>query len=335
MECRRRDIPVIYIGSTFGQDIAWFKHKYSDIFSDTYFLDLIPVMNKKVPARAVAFAKNLLQSFQARKILRKHKIKACISVGGFCASATCFASVGYIPIFIHEQNSVMGSLNKLISPFARRVFSSFDFPRSCRVDYPISSHFAEHRRLRSELRSLLFLGGSQGAMYINDLALRLSPLIHSRGIRIIHQCGHKHIFSIQSSYRDLGFTVCNADDLLSGVSADVFLFDFSDRIASIMHMADFCVSRAGASSMFELIANNLPTLFIPYPYATKNHQRKNVTMLCDRGLAILRTQEELTHTSVEDIFRIFEADLGLISRGLAEFSFNGHKQIIDTVLDSI
>ncbi|MFV7791456.1 glycosyltransferase, partial [Aliarcobacter lanthieri] len=77
----------------------------------------------------------------------------------------------------------------------------------------------------------------------------------------------------------------------NSINADIF--DFTKDIMSKMNEADFCVSRAGASTLFELCANNLPTFFIPFKYAAANHQYFNAKELFDKKLCFLQIEDEL------------------------------------------
>lgn len=84
-----------------------------------------------------------------------------------------------MPLFIHEQNSKSGSLNKLLKPFAKQFYSAFEKEI---VPYPVADKFFEKARIRKELKNIIFLGGSQGAKFINDLALNLAPELQKKAL---------------------------------------------------------------------------------------------------------------------------------------------------------
>ena len=99
----------IFIGSTSGQDKKYFQEHSS--FSHVYFLNTTGVVNQKGLGKLKALFRVLLAFFQARKILKTHKIVATYSVGGFSAAPASFATLSrFIPLFIHEQNAVEGRL---------------------------------------------------------------------------------------------------------------------------------------------------------------------------------------------------------------------------------
>ncbi len=99
-------------------------------------------------------------TLKAKKILEENKIKVVFSVGGFSSAPTAFASkILNIPLVIHEQNAHIGSLNRLLKPYAKYFISSYD-KNSPIKDYPVSREFFKKARVRKELKTIIFLGGS-------------------------------------------------------------------------------------------------------------------------------------------------------------------------------
>ncbi len=165
----------IYIGSTLGQDKAWFEH--SSLFKQCYFLPSVGVVNKSGLAKLKALFIQSQCVLQAHKILKIHQVQCVISVGGFSAGGASIASVlCRIPLFIHEQNAIKGKLNAILTPFAKAIFGSFkaDSKHFIRTSYPVRDEFFTSARVRTHIENLLFLGGSQGAKGINDFALQIA-----------------------------------------------------------------------------------------------------------------------------------------------------------------
>lgn len=316
-ELKNRGIKSIFVGSQHGQDKMWFEN--SDIFEQKYFLASSGVANKKGAKKLFSLLNIIKLSFACLNIFKKHKIKAVISVGGYSAAPAALGAIAsFKPLFIHEQNAHTGSLNALLKPLAKKFFCSYD--KNEPFDYPVAQEFFSLSRIRSKCGCVLFLGGSQGASAINALALSLAPILASRGVKIIHQCGAKEYESVRAKYSKLG------------VDADVC--DFSKQMPRLMSQADVCVSRAGASSLWELCANALPSVFIPYPYAAGDHQYYNAKFLSDLGLAGLFRQESLDAARVLDF--IDKMDLASISASLKQqIQSHGSQKIIDEVLKSI
>jgi len=268
---------VVFIGSLKGQDKSWFEN-YPKLYK-SYFLDTKGVVNQNFFGKFNSLFMILKAVLKSRKIIKKYDVSKVISVGGFSAAAASFAAiVTQTDFYIHEQNSVVGRLNKLTSKYAKEVFSSY-LETSKVKDYPISQKFFEHSRTRKEIQTIIFLGGSQGASAINDFALKIAPKLQEKNIEIIHQTGKNDFEKIQKEYENLG------------IQADVF--DFSTKLLEKMDKADFAVSRSGASTLWELVALGIPTFFIPYPYAASNHQYYNAKYLMQNDLCFLQTESEL------------------------------------------
>ena len=312
----------IYIGSQSGQDKKWFENEAK--FSQKHFLPSSGVVDKKGLARLKSLAYILNLSIKTKKILKDSDIKAVFSVGGYSAAAASFgALLAGIPLFIHEQNSKSGSLNSLLKPFAKGFYSAFTNPPT---PYPVADKFFEMARLRKNLQSIIFLGGSQGASFINDLALKIAPKLDEKGVKIIHQCGANDLAKCQEFYAK---TAINAD-----------CFAFSENLEAKMSEADLAISRAGASTLFELCANALPAVFIPYPFAAKNHQFFNAKFLLDKNLCQIFTQNELKFDEQNDfkslLNSIFVMNLPQISSELkAVVQPNGAEILLERALGEI
>ena len=302
---------LVYIGSTQGQDRAWFGEDKD--FVARYFLETKGVVNQRGLGKLGSLWMMFRAFTQARRLLRQHRAKVVFSVGGFSAAPTAFAakSLG-IPLVIHEQNAALGSLNKLLRPVADHFLSSY-LPESPVQAYPVQQVFFDTARVRERVGTVIFLGGSQGAQAINALALELAPELKARGIRIIHQAGERNIDVTKAAYEELG------------IEAEVF--GFTDRLAEYMAQADLAVARAGASTLWELTANGLPAVFIPYPYAAGDHQYHNAQFLVEKDLAWLMREGEI---ETDTILELLDKDLSAESRGLMEaIEPDGARQIAE------
>lgn len=314
-EFKKRDFEVVYIGSTSGQDKAWFED--DERLKEAIFLSTSGVVNKSGFSKLFSLLNMFKKALFCLRILYKYNIKTVVSVGGFSAAPASFAAIlkRDCKFFIHEQNSVLGTLNKKTMKFATAIYSSF-YSFSPIKDYPVKEEFFQKARVRKELKTIAFFGGSQGASAINDFALNLAPKLDEMGIKIIHQTGKNDFERVQKEYEKLGI--------------DVDCFDFSKDIVEKMNQADFCVSRAGASTLFELCANNLPAFFIPFKYAAGNHQYFNAKALLEKNLCFLQNENEL---DVEYFFECLNCNLEDISTRLkGSIEPNGASKIVDDIL---
>jgi UDP-N-acetylglucosamine--N-acetylmuramyl-(pentapeptide) pyrophosphoryl-undecaprenol N-acetylglucosamine transferase len=278
---------VIFIGSTYGQDQKYFLG--SEKFSNVYFLETTGVVNQKGLGKIKALFKIFKAFFTSRKILKKHNIDALYSVGGFSAAPASFAAISKsIPFFIHEQNAVAGKLNSILKPYAKRFVSAYD--KNLELNsYPVKEIFFKNARIRDELKTIIFLGGSHGARAINDLAIELTGLLNSNNIKIIHQAGESDYERVKDAYEELG--------------VEVELYSFSKDLASLISRADFAISRAGASTLWELTANGCPALYIPYPYAAGDHQFYNAEFIVKNNLGWCERESNNLKQKVEDILK--------------------------------
>lgn len=268
---------VIFIGSMHGQDRRYFAQA-SD-FSHVYFLKTTGVVNQKGFAKLNAIFKIFIAFLESRRILKKHHIQATYSVGGFSAAPAAFATLSkFIPLFIHEQNAVHGKLNALLKPFAKAFICAYS-PNSPIKGYPVKEIFFTNARVREKLSTIIFLGGSHGAKAINDLALKVAPLLREKNINIIHQAGEADMQRVEEAYNALGLKV--------------ELYGFTQEIPSLIARADFAVSRAGASTLWELSANGCPALYVPYPHAAADHQYHNAAFIVENELGWCQREGDL------------------------------------------
>ena len=271
------DEELIYIGSTKGQDRAWFGEDKQ--FKETYFLPTQGVVNQGFLGKIKSVFMLIKATHKARKILKEANVKVVFCVGGFSAAPTSFAAklLG-IPLVIHEQNAAIGSLNKLLRSYSTAFISSYEENSPIKA-YPIKKEYFEKTRIRDEIKTIMFLGGSQGAQAINKLALELAPILKEKNIKIIHQAGERNIDEVKKSYEKLG------------IEAEVF--GFTSTLSDYMKKADFAIARSGASTLWELSAMACPTLYIPYPYAAGDHQFYNAKFLVDQDVAWIMRESEI------------------------------------------
>ncbi len=225
--------------------------------------------------------------------------------GGYTSAPLALATrLKKRPLFIHEQNAVPGAANRALSKFAKRVFVAFEeatrfFPeRKVKVvGMPLREEVKRYKILPreevlkdlgwEEKPTLLILGGSQGARTLNGLAVRLSR--HLGSVRVVHITGERNFRSLKEEYKKVR------------PKAEVRVFPFFREMGKLLRVADFAISRAGASTAFELAYFGIPTLFVPYPYAVYDHQKYNALHFVKRGGAYLLEEDDLSLRKVEDL----------------------------------
>jgi UDP-N-acetylglucosamine--N-acetylmuramyl-(pentapeptide) pyrophosphoryl-undecaprenol N-acetylglucosamine transferase len=314
---RGRGIAPIFIGSARGQDRRWFGS--DDGFAARYFLDTRGVMDRGLAGRAASLGLIARATGTAFGILRRHGASAVVNVGSYAAApASLAAALRRLPLFIHEPSAVTSPLTRLLSPCCAGTFSSYG-EASAVADFPVDRAFFDLARPRTRVGRILFLGGSQGAQFINDFALTVAPTLRRMGVAISHQTGEMDFARVRAGYRSLG------------VDAEVFAFDrpMAPRIAA----ADLAVSRSGGGTLWQLVANGLPTLFIPFPYAARDHQYHNARFFADRRLGFVARQSE---ADLDLLLGVIRSDLREISLGLmSRIKPGGAARIAEYVLSRI
>ena len=308
---------VIFIGSTTGQDRKYFESHSQ--FSNVYFLQTTGVVNQKGLGKLKALFKVFIAFVKSRSILKKHNIQATYSVGGFSAAPASIASITKsIPLFIHEQNAVTGRLNSLLKPFSKSFISAYD-PSSPIKGYPVKDLFFQTQRVRHEIKTIIFLGGSHGAKAINDLALSLAKELKEQSIKVIHQAGENDFDRVKNEYEKLG--------------VDVELYSFTKELDKLISSSDLAVSRAGASTLWELTANGCPALYVPYPYAAGDHQYHNAKFIVDNHMGWCERESEDLKTK---LLEIIDIDLTDKSEALLKYSSKDvAKKMIQNVLEIV
>jgi UDP-N-acetylglucosamine--N-acetylmuramyl-(pentapeptide) pyrophosphoryl-undecaprenol N-acetylglucosamine transferase len=228
-------------------------------------------------------------------------------VGGYVTGPVILAArlLG-IPCGIHEQNSVPGLANRLLGKIVNRIFISLPgsetyFPARKTVfsGNPVRRELlaaaATPRTAEKELPTLLVLGGSQGAHRVNMLVIEALAAQQSTlppGFTVLHQTGPHDEEMVRNRYARLG------------IKAQVATF--FDNMAGLYQQANLVVSRAGATTLAELMIFQKPAILIPFPYAADDHQEKNGRYLVEHGGARMFIEAELTaQTLGEEILELF------------------------------
>lgn len=226
-------------------------------------------------------------------IVKRFRPQFVLGVGGYSSGPLCVASrIMGVPTAIHEQNSFPGITNRLLCRFADRVFISFDESRD---HFPAGKVVLTGNPVREDLLSkkdlprtdgksftVLVLGGSQGAKAINKAFVEALDHLRvlGRDLDVIHQTGPTDFERVTKEYSER--------DLRGEVVA------FIQEMASAYHRAHLVVSRAGATTLFELAALGKPSILIPYPFAANQHQETNARALALLGGAEVIDQKDLT-----------------------------------------
>lgn len=254
----------------------------------------------------------------ARKIVKEFKPDLAIGVGGYCSGPTLKAAQKLgVPTLIQEQNSYPGVTNKLLAKKAEKICVAYPdlerfFPaeKIIMTGNPIRKDLLEKSLdkgkaresfgLDAERPTLLVVGGSLGALTLNEsLEKGLAELVDS-GLQVIWQTG-----------KNFGERGVKAAKGMKGVVVTKFINDMASAYAA----ADLVVSRAGAGSISELEILGKPALLVPSPNVSEDHQRKNARALVDRGAAAYVDDTEAREKLIPEIKRLMADNKALEDMG--------------------
>jgi UDP-N-acetylglucosamine--N-acetylmuramyl-(pentapeptide) pyrophosphoryl-undecaprenol N-acetylglucosamine transferase len=240
---------------------------------------------RAVPLKRNSIIQNLLLPFRllfsvlgSAKLLKKEKPAFIVATGGYVALPVMLAAIIMkIPFYAIEPNAVMGVANKMCAKFAKKVYVASEAlgnpVRKMPENLPAPEIFADNKKFR-----ILITGGSQGALGINKKIEQIYEQISANeNLSVVWQAGAKHANTLAKKY---------------GVSKNIFITAFLDNIYAYMQHSDLIISRAGASTLAEILAFGKASILLPYPYATANHQEHNAKTVEEGGAAFVELDAE-------------------------------------------
>src|SRR5215467_6787832 len=240
----------------------------------------------------------------ARKIINVFAPEVVVGVGGYASGPAMAAAImAKIPTLAFEPNLVPGFANKVVGQRVSAGAVHFEetkkyFRNAQVVGVPVRPEFFKATAAEgagNRPPTLLVFGGSQGAHAINAAVTGGLRELQEQipGLRLIHQTGERDYNEVQAAY------------VQAGASAEVSAF--IDNMPQAFARADLLVCRSGASTVAEATAAGKPAIFIPFPQAADDHQRRNAETIASAGAAVLIPQAELTPE------RLAEMVIGLLS----------------------
>jgi UDP-N-acetylglucosamine--N-acetylmuramyl-(pentapeptide) pyrophosphoryl-undecaprenol N-acetylglucosamine transferase len=276
-------------GGAFGGTLGSIEH---------YQIRSAGIAGQGLAARLVSIRELAFGVIQARALLRRLSPRLAVGFGGY-ASVPAMLAASFAPCrtLIHEQNAVLGRANRLLASRVDRIATSFAEVRQIaskaaakvvRTGMPLRPAFIVARAVpyprheRATEFRVLILGGSQGARVFSDVvpaAVGMMSRSTRRVLRICQQCRPEDVERVRAAYAAIG------------VEADLaaFFADVPDRLAA----AHLVVARSGASTVAELTGVGRPSILVPYPFATDDHQSMNAAELDRQGGAWMIPQRDL------------------------------------------
>jgi UDP-N-acetylglucosamine--N-acetylmuramyl-(pentapeptide) pyrophosphoryl-undecaprenol N-acetylglucosamine transferase len=278
-----------------------------------------------------------LSALDAWRVISRHRPAVVIGVGGYSSGpVVALAAARGIPTLLMEQNAMPGITNRLLAPLVSAAAVTYEESvtffgaKAFVTGNPVRPEFfderahAEHASPPGAARVLVF-GGSQGAHAINMAMVEAAARLAAAAPRlaITHQSGERDLEVVRDGYRRAG--------LAARVEPFLFAMDREMKAASLV------VCRAGATTLAELTAAGRPSILIPLPTATDDHQRKNAEALVRQGAAQMIEQAQLTGDRLATAIAALAADeagrtrMSAAARRMARP--DAARAIVDKVLD--
>lgn len=247
----------------------------------------------------------------ARALLTETGARGVVSFGGYVALPLSLAARGRVPLVLHEQNSSPGLANRIASRSASHV--AVTFPSSAErlrgrgrirvIGNPVQQRLrdldvaqrrtdaVERLALDPQRRTLLVLGGSQGARSINRAVAGAADAWRALDLQVVHLTGERGYEETLAAWREAG-----ADPHVE--SGPIRVIPFMEDMSDAYAVADVAVSRAGATTIAELSVLGIPSVLVPYPHATAQHQHGNALALARCGAAAVVEDAALSPDAV-------------------------------------
>lgn len=305
LKARHNDLEVLYIGTENGLE-ADLVPRAGIPFKSIRIAGLKRSLSLENVKTGYWFLKSVRQLRQEMKAFRPDVV---IGTGGFVSGPVVFTAQQLgIPTILHEQNSIPGLTNKFLSKKADCVALSFagsesQFPgANVRVignprGSEVLQTVADPAQIRAtygidERPIIVIYGGSRGAEAINRAVLEAIPELSQQPVNVLYVTGNVHYEAVVAKAKP---------------AENVHILPYVYDMPALLACATLVVSRAGASTISELTALGLPSILIPSPYVTADHQTKNASALVESGAAALIREADLTgQTLVEKIHHVLE-----------------------------
>lgn len=229
---------------------------------------------------------------RVRDIISSFNPDVVLGIGGYITlPVVSVASSMGIKTFIHEQNSIPGLSNRLLSRKVDRIGVSFEdsmkyFPLSKTVftgnprsEEAIEAVVCDKKKygLSYNKKLVLIVMGSLGSFSVSNIMMDIIPRFNGKKYEVLFVTGKDYFSSFEGV----------------NVPSNVKLVSFIDDMLSVLKVTDLIVTRAGASTIAEITALGIPSIMVPSPYVTHNHQLKNALVLADHGASVVIQESEL------------------------------------------
>lgn len=307
-----------------GYSVIWYGHKYSMRGDRSISAEFQEVTQRNIKFRVLTTGK-VYRTFNPLEYLKvfyglisaywalvRDRPRLIVSFGGYLAVPVVLAGwLQGVPIITHEQTTVVGLANRVISFFADQILITW--PQSKRffkadkvkiVGLPLRSAIFQYnpatRFFNNELPTLYITGGKQGSHIINEAFYPILPNL-LKSFNVIFQTGANMVYRDYERYEKLSHEL--PDELRERFIKKKYFFE--EEVGQVFYEADLLVSRAGAHTIYEIAALGQPAILIPIPWVSHNEQDKNARKIVNEGAGIIISENRLTAELIEkEIYRM-------------------------------
>jgi len=279
------DVQILFMGSRYGLEQHWVR----DAEIEFVGLPVQGVLGRGFRAVGALVAMGISIT-EALSIMSDFKPDVILGFGSYASFAGLSAGIlRRCPTLIHEQNAIPGLSNRVLAKFVKKIclaipdkMKKLPARKIALTGNPVRSEIINlpAKTFRSKKKKLLVMGGSQGAASINNAMLRHLDEFKAAGIEVWHQTGNHGYVNVRDAYDKADYE-------------DAKVLCFIDNVAEAYKWADLVVCRAGASTVAELAVSGTPSVLVPFPFATHNHQLHNAEYMLEHGAAVLVNDDDL------------------------------------------
>jgi UDP-N-acetylglucosamine--N-acetylmuramyl-(pentapeptide) pyrophosphoryl-undecaprenol N-acetylglucosamine transferase len=334
------DIDILYVGTANGLE-ADIVSREGISFSPIRSRGFPRKLSFKMITASLSIGKGM---FEARRIIKDYKPDIVVGMGAYVSLPTvAVAASKRIPTVVHEQNAVLGMVNRMLARTVSAVATSFpgmegSVPSAKQLVFtgnPIREEILSADRevagrrfeIDSERKVLMVFGGSRGAQKINEAVIEAYDRWRdNNGLQIIHATGKINYDHVRGAIE----RISTPEDSLKYKA-----YPYIEQMGEAYAVSDLLVCRSGATTIAEITALGIPAILVPYPYATDNHQEKNACKLAKLGAADVVLDKDMNgKTMTETANRIIGDDRALEhARGASKRL--GRPQAADVLADLV
>ena len=326
------------------------KNLEASIVSDKSY-SFLPVNSSGMPRRATLSL--IIWGFQmflgwlkCCYYIFRYRPNVVFGTGGYVSAPVLFAALTMkVPFVMHDCDANPGLVTRKLAPFAKSISVAFDVEceklnnKNCHVNgNPIRRDFSvltksDARKLLglSDKLTICIMGGSQGAKNINDSAIKIIKELSLKDYQVIFQTGKRNFNDVVYELEEIYPEYKN--------DKNIIVKPYFDNMAQVLKSSDIAVSRAGSLSISELCASGVASIFVPYPYAAADHQRKNAKYMLDSGAGLYIEDSDLSPKALFDLIYSLATNSEKLSdiqqNALSMAKYDGVENIIKQIEEAV